>query len=120
MRADATNDGALELREVMNLTGSARLAILTDGAAMAMRDSAAAADVVEWGWLAAGVPSILIARWSAPPESRERLLGEFHKRLRAGEPIGDAWAAAQQMIRSTPATAAPVHWAGWMLLGATR
>ena len=119
-RADATNDGALELREVMNLTGSARLAMFTDGAATAMRDSAAAADVVEWGWLAAGVPSILIARWSAPPESRERLLGEFHKRLRAGEPIGDAWAAAQQLIRSTPATAAPVHWAGWMLLGAGR
>ena len=85
-----------------------------------MRDSAAATDVVQWGWLAAGVPTMLIARWSAPPESRDRLLGEFHKRLRAGEPVGDAWAAAQHLIRSTPATAAPVHWAGWMLLGATR
>jgi CHAT domain-containing protein len=116
-RPDVANDGALELREVMNLTASARLAMLTDGAAMAMRDSAAAADVVEWGWLAAGVPSLLIARWSAPPESRDRLLGEFHKRLRAGEPPGTAWAAAQQSLRSTPATAAPVHWAGWMLLG---
>jgi tetratricopeptide (TPR) repeat protein len=119
-RPDAANDGALELREVMNLTSSARLAMLTDGAAMAMRDSAAAADVVEWGWLAAGVPSLLIARWAAPPESRDRLLVELHKRLRAGEPLGSAWAAAQQLIRSTPATAAPVHWAGWMLLGAGR
>ena len=119
-RPDAGNDGALELREVMNLAASARLAMLTDGAAMAMRDSAAAADVVEWGWLAAGVPSILIARWAAPPESRDRLLGEFHRRLRAGEPLGGAWAAAQQSLRSTPATAAPVHWAGWMLLGAER
>jgi len=119
-RPDAANDGALELREVMNLTASVRLAMLTDGAAMAMRDSAAAADVVEWGWLAAGVPSILIARWAAPPESRDRLLGELHKRLSAGEPLGSAWAAAQQLLRSTPATAAPVHWAGWMLLGAGR
>ena len=73
---------------------------------------------MQWGWLAAGVPTMLIARWSAPPESRDRLLGEFHKRLRAGEPVGDAWAAAQHLIRSTPETAAPVHWAGWMLLGA--
>jgi CHAT domain-containing protein len=63
------------------------------------------------------VPSILIARWSAPPESRDRLLAELHRRLRAGEPPASAWAAAQQLIRSTPATAAPVHWAGWMLLG---
>ena len=94
--------------------------MLTDGAATSMRDSAAASDVVQWGWLAAGVPTMLIARWSAPPESRDRLLGEFHKRLRAGEPAGDAWAAAQQLIRSTPETAAPVHWAGWMLLGAAR
>jgi CHAT domain-containing protein len=119
-RPDAASDGALELREVMNLTAAARLAMLTDGAAMAMRDSAAAVDVVEWGWLAAGVPSILIARWAAPPESRDRLLGELHKRLRAGEPLGTAWAAAQQSLRSAPATAAPVHWAGWMLIGADR
>ena len=62
--------------------------MFSDGAATSMRDSAAAADVVEWGWLAAGVPSMLIARWSAPPEARERLLAEFHRRLRAGEPIG--------------------------------
>ena len=82
-RADSANDGALELREVMNLTAAARVAMLTDGTATAMRDSAAAADVVEWGWLAAGVPSILIARWAAPPDSRDRLLTELHERLRA-------------------------------------
>jgi CHAT domain-containing protein len=104
----------------MNVTSTARLALLTDGAATSMRESTAATDVVEWGWLAAGVPTLLIARWPGPPESRDRLLGEFHKRLRAGEPVGDAWAAAQQLVRSTPATAAPVHWAGWMLLGAVR
>jgi CHAT domain-containing protein len=63
---------------------------------------------------------MLIARWSSPPESRDRLLGEFYKRLRAGEPAGDAWAAAQQSIRSAPETAAPVHWAGWMFLGPAR
>ncbi len=115
--ADPGNDGALELREIMNVSATARLALMTDGAATSMRDSAAATDVVQWGWLAAGVPTMLIARWSPPPESRDRLLGEFHQRLRAGEPVGDAWAAAQHLVRSTPATAAPVHWAGWMLLG---
>ena len=81
---DPANDGALELREVMNVSSAARLALLTDGAATSMRDSAAAADVVEWGWLAAGVPTLVIARWAAPPESRDRLLGEFYKRLPRG------------------------------------
>jgi CHAT domain-containing protein len=116
-RPDTANDGALELREVMNLSSTARLTLLTDGTATAMRDSAAAADVVEWGWLAAGVPSIVIARWAAPPASRDRLLGELHQRLRAGEPVADALSAAQRVVRSAPETAAPVHWAGWMLLG---
>jgi CHAT domain-containing protein len=118
--ADPANDGALELREVMNASSTARLMLLTDGAATSMRESAAAADTVQWGWLAAGVPAMLIARWAAPPGSRDRLLGEFHKRLRAGEPLGDALSAAQRVVRSTPETAAPVHWAGWMLLGAAR
>ena len=116
-RADSANDGALELREVMNLSASARLMMLTDGTATAMRESAAAADVVEWGWLAAGVPSVLIARWAAPPASRDRLLAELHRRLRAGEAAAEALAGAERLVRSTPETAAPVHWAGWMLLG---
>jgi tetratricopeptide (TPR) repeat protein len=117
---DRADDGALELREVMNLSATPRLALLTDGAAMSMRDSPAATDVVEWGWLAAGVPAMVIARWASPPESRDRLLAEFHRRVRDGEPIGSAWTAAQRLIRTTPETSAPVHWAGWMLLGAWR
>src|SRR6185503_1408241 len=53
LAADAADDGALELREVMNLSSAARLAILSDGAATTMRDSAATVQVLEWGWLAA-------------------------------------------------------------------
>ena len=49
----------------MNLSLQARVAILTDGAATAMRDGASAADVVQWAWLAAGVPSVALARWTS-------------------------------------------------------
>ena len=81
----ATDDGALELREVMNLSATARVGVLSDGAATSMRDSAPATSVVEWGWLAAGVPSLVLPRWSPPPPARDGLMTEFHKRLQAGE-----------------------------------
>jgi hypothetical protein len=115
--ADAADDGALELREVMNLSSAARLAILSDGAATTMRDSAATVQVLEWGWLAAGVPSLIVARWSAPPPARDRLMTELHTRLQAGETPARALSAAQRAVRATPGMSAPINWAGWMLAG---
>ena len=115
---DPADDGALELREVMNLSSPARLGILSDSAATSMRDSAPAVQVVQWGWLAAGVPSLVISRWSGPPSARERLLAELHTRLQAGDTPAAALSAAQRLLRSTRETAAPLNWAGWMIVGA--
>jgi CHAT domain-containing protein len=47
-------------------------------------------------------------------------MAEFHKRLQAAESPASALSAAQRLLRSTPETAAPIHWAGWMLVGAGR
>jgi CHAT domain-containing protein len=116
-KRDLAEDGTLELREIMNLTLGGRLAVLSDGTAAAMRDAAAAADVVQWGWLASGVPAVLLSRWTTPLASKDRLLGEFYKRLNTGATPADALHGAQLALRAAPETAAPVHWAGWMLLG---
>lgn len=115
---DTADDGALELREVMNQEWRARVAVFSDGAATSMRDGASAADVVHWGWLAAGVPSILVSRWSSPAASSERLLVEFHKQMQRGAAPADALRTAQRALRSSRDTAAPIHWAGWMLISA--
>jgi CHAT domain-containing protein len=117
---DPGDNGALELREVMNLTLPARVGVLSDGAATSMRDSAPAAQVLEWGWLAAGVPSLVIARWATPPAARDRLMTELYTRLQAGDAPAAALAAAERALRATPDTAAPINWAGWMLVGAER
>jgi len=118
--SDTADDGALELREVMNVSSGARVGVLSDGAATSMRDSAPATPVLEWAWLAAGIPSLVIPRWSVPPPSRDRVMTELHKRLQAGESPAAALAAAQRLLRSTPETAAPIHWAAWMVVGAGR
>ena len=117
-RHDPSDDGSLELREVMNMNFSAAVAVFSDGSATSMRDGAAAADVLQWGWLAAGVPSVLIARWAAPPQAAAVFLAEFHGQLRQGASPSDAVRAAQRLVRSSPDTSAPIYWAGWMLLGA--
>ena len=107
----------LELREVMNVRATGRIVVLSDGAATAMRDAAAAAGVVHWGWMAAGVPSVLVARWTAPARSAQRLLAVFHEGVRDGLGPAVALRKAQDAVRAVPETAAPVHWAGWLLLG---
>ena len=111
------DDAALETREIMNLTVQAGIAVLSDGAAMSMRDGAAAADVVQWAWLAAGVPSVVVARWPTDQAASSALLVEFHHGLRSGKPPGEALLAARTRIRERPEWSAPFYWAGWMLMG---
>jgi CHAT domain-containing protein len=111
------DDGTLDAREVANLTLAARVAVLSDGSATSMRDGAAAAEIVQWAWLAAGVPSVLLARWTSDPESSDALLVEFHRRVRAGTAPAEALLGARDAVRARPQWAAPYHWAGWMLLG---
>ena len=111
------DNGALEVREVMNLDLRAHVAVFTDGTATSMLDGAAAADMVHWAWLSAGVPSVLIARWTSEADASARLLSEFHRRLRAGVEPADALHAARATVRARPEWGAPSYWAGWMLMG---
>ena len=112
---DPGNDGTLESREIMNLDLAARLAILSDGAAMTMREAADEVPAVAWAWRAAGVRTVLMPRWSADDEPSLQLLTELHARLRAGESPETAIQAARAKVRAS-AGAAPLQWAGWIVI----
>lgn len=107
----------LELREVMNLTLQPRAVVLTDGLATSMRDGAAAADTVQWAWLAAGAPSAVLARWSTDGAAAEALLMEYHRLLLKGVEPAAALHAARAAVRKRAEWAAPFFWAGWVGLG---
>jgi CHAT domain-containing protein len=111
------DDGNLEAREVMNLNLQARAAILSDGAATSMRDGASVADVIHWAWLAAGVPSLALARWICDAAPSDVLLAEFHRRLRDGADPAGAMLEARRTVRARSEWAAPFYWSGWMVLG---
>ncbi len=111
------NDGALEAREVMNLDLRARTVVMSDGAAASMRDGAAAAEAVQWSWRAAGVPSIVLARWPTDGEASAALLGALHEHLHAGDAPAAALQAARAALRAREETRAPYFWAGWIVIG---
>jgi tetratricopeptide (TPR) repeat protein len=108
---------SFELREVMNVKTAAAVAILSDGAATSMLDGAAASDVVEWGWLAAGVPAVVVARWSTEVQPSNVLLAEFHRRLLKGAEPATALRFARAEVRKKAEWTAPFFWAGWLGLG---
>jgi CHAT domain-containing protein len=109
-------EGALEVREIMNLQLRARLAVASDGASMSMWDAADEVPAVAWAWRAAGVPALVLPRWGADDRPSDELLAELHLQLRTGPPEA-ALQAARAKLRSRDATAAPFFWAGWMLIG---
>ena len=112
---DAANDATLEAREIMNMGLGARVAVISDPAAMSMRDAADDAGVIAWAWAAAGVPAIVMPRWAGDEVLANRMLADLHARLRRGESPPDAFAAARAGMRAEKA--APFYWAGWMLIG---
>jgi CHAT domain-containing protein len=116
-RPDSAADGVLEAREIMNLRLRARTAVVTDGMAMAMRNAAAAVPTLEWIWLAAGVPTLVLPRWMGDEAASDALITELHARLKAGDAPADALQAARMKVRKAEDTAAPFFWAGWMLVG---
>ena len=101
----------------MNLSLAARVAVLSDGSAMSMRDAADDTVLIYWAWRAAGVPYLLLSRWSADASVSDRFLAAFHRGLQGGETPPSAFRAAQESIRRSDATIAPHHWAGWVLIG---
>jgi tetratricopeptide (TPR) repeat protein len=114
---DPQNDGSLEAREIMNLSLRARVAVLSDGSAMSMRDAADDTVLIYWAWRAAGVPYLVISRWPADASVSDRFLAEFHRALNAGDPPASAFRGAQDLLRRSDSTLAPHHWAGWVLIG---
>jgi hypothetical protein len=117
LAAAPATDGTLESREVMNLDLRASAAVFSDGAAISMREAADEVGAVAWSWRAAGVPVIVLPRWTVDDQVSTPLLKTLHARLRAGDSPIVALRTARQAVRKDDATAAPFFWAGWVAVG---
>jgi len=110
-------DGSLEAREIVNLDLHARVALLSDPAALSMRDGADGASIVHWAWRAAGVPILMLPRWASDEALSADLLREVHANLRDGRTPAAALQRGRQALRVRPASSAPFYWAAWAIIG---
>jgi tetratricopeptide (TPR) repeat protein len=111
-------DGVIEAREVMNLQLAPGLTVFTDGANASMRGAASATDVVSWAWRAAGVPAIVLPRWSTDDPAAKSMLQKIYTAVfKGGETPASAVRDAASEIRAAEATRAPYYWAAWQVVG---
>ena len=111
------DDGTLEAREIVNLDLRARVALLSDPAALSMRDGADGASIVQWAWRAAGVSTLMLPRWTSDEVASADLIRDVHSSLREGLTPSEALDRARATLRARPASSAPFYWAAWAIIG---
>ena len=113
---DASANGIFEVREVPTAGVTARTLVVSDPAALTMRDAAAAVATLSWVWRAGGTDTLLVRRWTSDPTATNALLAEFYKALRDGSTPVDALQAARAALRKAAPDTPPSVWAGWLVL----
>lgn len=68
-------------------------------------------------FLAAGSRAVVASLWDVDDEAAARLMAVFYREMAAGAPVAAALAAARRDLASRPATAAPRHWAAFVVVG---
>ena len=110
-------DAMLDLRDVINATSNARLVVLSDGGALSRRDAASDAGTVQWAWRAAGVPAVVLSRWTNDEAAEAAFLQELHRHILDGRAPYEAELKARQAVRRSADWAAPFYWSGWIGIG---
>ena len=70
-----------------------------------------------FAFFVAGNADALVSLWPVYDETTARFVGRFFSRVARGEGHGEALVAVKREFAADPATAAPVHWAGFVLYG---
>jgi hypothetical protein len=111
-------DGRFEVREWFTVPARARVVVLPDGSAFGAAGVGNAMDAIAWAASAAGVSTLVIARWPADAFSSDAAAAALHARLAAGAPPLEAWRAAVTAVRGeVDGGAPPAAWAGLRLVG---
>ncbi|WP_152051929.1 CHAT domain-containing protein [Tautonia marina] len=66
-------------------------------------------------WLAAGAEAVIVSLWDPPADSAPLFAAELHGGLSRNLAPAEALDRARRTLAARPATADPVHWAGYVL-----
>ena len=120
-RRDASDDGALMLFEIYDLSLQAELAVLSACETSRGRIvEGEGAFALSRGFLAAGARRVVASLWSVDDASTAALMGGFFKRLGSGSDRSYAAALrdARRDVRGRGKWKAPFYWAPFLLTGA--
>jgi len=118
-----THDGRLEVHEAFGLDLAADLVVLS--ACQTALGSGRLADVPagdDWvgltrAFLHAGAEHVVATLWPVEDQATAVLMERFYQEFAAGADPVRALAAAQRALLTTPATAHPFYWAGFVTVG---
>lgn len=115
----APRDGFLRLHEIYNLDLGAGLVVLSaceTGAGKEVRGEGL--EGLTRGFLAAGVPQLVVSLWDVGDRSTAELMKRFYYQLlEKGRPPAEALRQAQLSMLAEPAWSQPRQWAGFVFLG---
>lgn len=115
-------DGILEAREITRLGLRARLAVISAcSTAQGHVRPGEGLIGLSWAFLVAGSPTVIASQWRVPSESTSRLMIAMHRELARGEASpAAALRRAQLTVMQEPRYRHPLHWAGFVAVGAAR
>ncbi len=116
-------DGFLQAREVMNLSTTAQLVVMSSMARHGdVRGSGTA--TLSWSWFIAGSPTTMLSRWAVEPDPSAKLLMQFYAAMRpssgmsAPKPL--ALRRSLLALRRSAEYQHPHYWANFALIGNER
>jgi CHAT domain-containing protein len=116
--ADPEHDGRLEAREIMGMSLSARMAVLSSCASGRGQDQGGDGVLgFAWAFRAAGCPSVVSSLWEIDDRATARLMAAFYARLRAGAAKDEALRGAMLTLRREDRTRRPFFWAAFDITG---
>lgn len=122
LKNEGAEDGILHAFELYNMQLNADLAVLSAcNSGMGKLAKGEGIFSIARGFSYAGIPNIIMSKWSVSDWSTELLMKEFYRNLKTGMPIDEALQQAKIKYlndnRDNPQLLAPFYWGGFVLSG---
>jgi CHAT domain-containing protein len=117
----SSRDGFLTASEVLASKLTTRLVIVSaceSGVGKVARGEGQMG--LSWSLLVAGAPTCVVSQWAVSDSATAKMMGEFHRRLAAGERTASALRNAALALKADPRYDAPFFWAPFVLYGDPR
>lgn len=119
---DASDDGLLEAREIVQLNLNADLVVLSACQTARGRVGAGEGMIgISWAFFVAGVPTMVASQWKVDSASTAKLMIDFHRRLKEQSNQSQTKPSALQQaslnLMKDPRYRHPYFWAGFILMG---